>query len=117
MVSNINSTILNGIDQVVNELYKKVKTSDTDESSFLKTLSKQLDTLDTDGDGNLSTNDLETAISQKFPEYSQFAALQDGNLSDLGKGLSNFSSAFMKQAINSYQSSGLSDLVSNLHLV
>lgn len=114
MISNVD-TMISGIDQVVGELYKKVKSANAEEGSFLDKLSDQLDALDTDGDGNLSTSDLKDAVSEKFPQYSEFLNLSQSDFNNLGKGLSNFSNSIISKSISAYQNSGLSELVSNFY--
>lgn len=137
MVSNINNTDLNNVQQVISEMYKKLKAADTDgvdglskkelasintsnklSSAFLQTLSEQFDKLDADKNGQLSKNDLETAISRQFSHQEIAATTFNnnnlGNLSNFGSTLGSFSKSLTQKILSEYKNSDLLGLASSL---
>lgn len=139
MVSNINNTDLSNVQQMISEMYKKIKTADTDgvdglskkelasintsnkiSSAFLQTLSEQFDKLDADKNGQLSKSDLETAISKQFSHQEIAATTFNnnnlGNLSTFGDTLGSFSRSFVQKALSEYKGSDLIGLASSLRV-
>lgn len=127
MVSNVNSADLSNANNIISEMYKKIKAADTDGinglskkelasidtgnsigSAFLEALSEQFDKLDADKNGQLSQSDLETAISKQF-SHQDIAATTFNNSksSDFGNMLGSFSKSFVQNVLSKYKNSDL----------
>lgn len=94
--------------------------SDVGGAAFLKSLTEQFETIDSNKNGQLATNEIVQAIPHEPmgppPGMNLGKDTLSKDLSDLGESLGNVASSFMEKLVSTYKNSGLSDLTSSLNL-
>ena len=142
MVSSIDSKD-DSMQMLMMQMFQKMKTADTDGtkglskdelssidagsdvggSAFLKSLTDQFDTLDADGNGQLTSDEIAKAHPREpmgpLPGMnlsSSASSSSENKLSELGDSLGNLASSFLDKLINTYKDGGLSNLTSSLNL-
>lgn len=136
MEPSVNNTCSGSIQQIISEMYKKMKAADTDGitglskkelasidandnivgSAFLQALTEQFDKLDADKNGQLSQSDMETAISKQF-SHPEIAGITNNNSGNFGSMLGKFSESFIQKLLSNYKSGDLKSLASSLSMV
>lgn len=137
MEQGVNNTCSGSIQQIISEMYKKMKAADTDGttglskkelasidandnivgSAFLQALTEQFDKLDADKNGQLSQNDMEIAISKQFSHPEIAGITNNNNSGNFGSMLGKFSESFIQKLLSNYKSSDLKSLASSLSIV
>lgn len=87
------------------------------ESKLISDLINNFDSLDTDGDGQLSQNEMQGVLQNKQFSSQEIASIAKGNdSSSLGSSFSNLTSSFVQKMLNSYKDGGLSSMASSIGL-
>lgn len=149
MVSGIGNTTDDNIQLLMAQLYQKMNAADTDGtvglsidelssvdagddiggSAFLKSLNEQFDTLDADGNGQLTSDEISSAkppVGQMGPppwlsmessnRQSSDSVTVDNWAESLGVSFSKLSNSLLDKLINSYKDGSLSNLLSSLDI-
>jgi len=97
------------------ELASVDTSQNTKEAGFINDLTKNFNSYDTDGDGQLSQSEMTAAVPKEFSQQ-EMASMAGGQsqAEKFGNFLGSTSGNFARQLMNSYQSGGLSDLASSL---
>lgn len=144
MVSGINNAAEDSI-QLMAQMYQQLNKADTDgvsglskgelssintgndvgKADFLKALQEQFDALDTDGNGQLTADEIAKLEPQKaaqMPYDTNMASIEQSckSLGDLassaGESLGKLASTFVHKLMDSYKSGGLSGLSSSVNI-
>lgn len=106
----------------LNELSSLSTSSNSPEAGFVNDLAKNFKSYDTNGDGQLSQDEMKAAIPQKQYSAQELASMAEtmSNSNDsansLTSSLGSLSSSFIQKLLSNYQNSGLSNWVSSLSI-